>query len=183
MNAEGLPVTVVLSRRPAPGREQDLLGWAGRIVAAAGRFPGHLGAEVFPPDPPERPDLVMAFSFANAAALSAWEHSHERQALLDESRSLVVGEARAHTASGFEGIFAQVPGQPVAPPPRWKTAVVIGLALYPVSLLLAWLLAPHLTGWNVVARVALTTLIVVPYMSWLGVPYLSRWLRPWLQRG
>ncbi len=182
-SAGALPVTVVLSRRPAPGREQDLLEWAGRMVEAAGRFPGHLGAEIFPPDAPDHPDLVVAFSFANAAALSDWEHSDARRAQLDAARDLVVGEARAHSVSGFEGIFSYAPGQAVVPPPRWKTAIVIGLAIYPMSLLLGWLLAPHLSSWNVALRVLVTTLIVVPYMSWLGVPYLSRWLRGWLQRG
>jgi antibiotic biosynthesis monooxygenase (ABM) superfamily enzyme len=34
-----------------------------------------------------------------------------------------------------------------------------------------------------VPRVLLTTVIVVPYMSWVGVPYLTRWLRPWLRAG
>jgi antibiotic biosynthesis monooxygenase (ABM) superfamily enzyme len=178
----GLPVTVVLARRPAPGREQDLLDWAGRIVEAASRFPGHLGAQVFPPDASDHPDLVVAFSFATAAALSEWEHSDERRVLLDAAKSLVVGEARAHTVSGFEGIFSYAPGQAVGPPPRWKTAVVIGLAIYPMSLLLGWLLAPHLADWNVALRVLATTLIVVPYMSWLGVPYLSRWMSGWLHR-
>ena len=178
----GLPVTVVLSRRPAPGREQDLLEWAGRIVEAASRFPGHLGAQVFPPDAPDHPDLVVAFSFSTAEELSDWEHSGERRALLDAAKSLVVGEARAHTVSGFEGIFAFTPGQAVTPPPRWKTALVIGLAIYPMSLLLSWLLVPHLADWNVALRVLATTLVVVPYMSWLGVPYLSRWMSGWLHR-
>jgi antibiotic biosynthesis monooxygenase (ABM) superfamily enzyme len=182
-SAGALPVTVVLSRRPAPGREHDLLEWAGRIVEAASRFPGHLGAQVFPPDAPDHPDLVVAFSFSTAAELSDWEHSDERRVLLEAAKSLVVGEARAHTVSGFEGIFAYTPGQAVTPPPRWKTAIVIGLAIYPMSLLVGWLLAPHVADWNVALRVLVTTLIVVPYMSWLGVPYLSRWLGGWLRRG
>jgi antibiotic biosynthesis monooxygenase (ABM) superfamily enzyme len=182
-SAGPLPVTVVLSRRPAPGRADDLREWANRIVEAASRFPGHLGAQVFPPDAPDHPDLVVAFSFSDAAALSEWEHSDERRVQLEAAKSLVVGEARAHTVSGFEGIFAHLPGQAVVPPPRWKTAVVIGLALYPISLLLNWALTPHLASWNVALRVLATTLIVVPYMSWVGVPYLSRWLRSWLHRG
>ncbi len=52
-----------------------------------------------------------------------------------------------------------------------------------MSLLVGWLLAPHLATWNLLLRVLLTTSLIVPYMSWLGVPYLSRWLRVWLQSG
>jgi uncharacterized protein len=181
-SAGALPVTVVLSRRPAPGREQDLLAWADRMTKAAGRFPGHLGAQIYPPDAPDHPDLVIAFSFSTAAELSDWEHSDERRAHLEAARDLVVGEARAHSVSGFEGIFSYAPGQSVVPPPRWKTAIVIGLAIYPMSLLVSWLLGPYLADWNVALRVLATTLIVVPYMSWLGVPYLSRWMSGWLHR-
>lgn len=177
---EGLPVSVVISRTPAPGREQDLLDWARGIQRAASDFPGHLDAQIYPPHAPDRQDLVMAFSFANAETLSVWEHSDVRRDWLKRADELIVGEARTHAASGFEGIFAHAPGKPVMPPPRWKTATIIALALYPMSLLLNWLLAPHVTSWNIFLRVLVTTAIIVPYMAWVGVPYLSKWLRSWL---
>lgn len=176
-----LPVTVVISRTPAPGREQELVAWAEGISAAANAFPGHLGAHIYPPEQSDCGDLVLAFSFENAEALSAWEHSSERQDWLDRAQSLVVGEATTHAVSGFEGIFAHAKGSAVVPPPRWKTAVIIALALYPVSLLIAWLLAPHTASWNILLRVLLNVVIIVPYMAWLGVPYLSRWLHGWLR--
>ena len=178
---EGLPVTVVLSRRPAPGREDDLVAWAHGISEAASAFPGHLGAVVYPPNAPDCDDLVLAFSFADADQLRAWERSDVRREWLDRSRPLVAGEVRAaHAASGFEGIFSHAPGQVVTPPPRWKTAAIIALALYPVSLLLNWLLGPHIATWNIWLRVLLNVAIIVPYMAWVGVPYLTTWLRGWL---
>lgn len=182
-DAAGLPVTVVISRTPAPGREQDLVEWAHGITEAASSFRGHLGAQVYPPQAPDRADMVLAFSFSDAEALSVWEHSDVRRDWLQRAESLIVGEARTHAASGFEGIFSHAPGQPVMPPPRWKTATIIALALYPMSLLLNWLLGPHIAGWNIWLRVLLTTAIIVPYMAWVGVPYLSKWLRGWLRPG
>jgi len=175
-----LPVSVVISRTPMPGREDDLLAWADGISRAAHTYPGHLDARLYPPDQTDTGDLVLAFSFADAASLSAWEHSDERSSWLEKLDGLVAGEATTHSISGFEGIFAHAPGQPVVPPPRWKTATIIALALYPVSLLLTWLLAPHTASWNIFLRVLLTVLIIVPYMAWVGVPYLTRWLRGWL---
>jgi uncharacterized protein len=178
--AAGLPVTVVISRRPRTGREGELLAWANGIVDAAKGFPGHLGAEVFPPNPPDCDDLVMAFSFSNADTLTAWEHSDERSQWLARAETLIAGEARTHAVSGFEGIFARGPGNSVVPPARWRTAAIIALALYPMSLLLAWVLAPHVTSWNVALRVLLNVAIVVPYMAWIGVPFLTRRLSGWL---
>ena len=97
-SAGALPVTVVLSRRPAPGREQDLLAWADRMTKAAGRFPGHLGAQIYPPDAPDHPDLVIAFSFSTAAELSDWEHSDERRAHARARHATSSSERRGRTA-------------------------------------------------------------------------------------
>ena len=63
------------------------------------------------------------------------------------------------------------------------TRVVIACALFPMSLLLNWLLMPHLSTWNVALRVALSTIVIVPWMVWAGVPWVSRWLKPWLTGG
>ncbi len=86
----------------------------------------------------------------------------------------------AHAVSGFEDLFAPSVHATTTPPPRWKTGIVIALALFPMSLLLNWLLMPHLSSWNVVLRVALSVAMIVPWMIYLGVPYLTKWLRPWL---
>ncbi|WP_088286593.1 antibiotic biosynthesis monooxygenase [Kineosporia sp. A_224] len=177
-----LPVSVVVSRRPAPGREADLERWARGIVAAASGFPGHLGAQVYPASPPDRDDLVIAFSFTDAHSLSDWEHSEVRRDWLARSAALVAGPSQAHSVSGFESLFRAV-GEPAGTPapPRWKTALVIALALFPASLLLNWLVTPHLTAWPLPARILLSTVVIVPWMVWGGVPWLSRLLRPWLR--
>ena len=173
-----LPVTAVVSRRPAPGREQELEDWARGIVAVAEQFEGHLDAQVYPAGP-DRDDLVIAFSFASAEALSAWERSEERRAWVRRAEPLVAGPATSHALSGFESIFA-APLRTSSPPPRWKTAVVIATALYPASFVLTWLLAPRVADLPLWLRVLLTVALVVPWMTWLGVPGVSRLLRRWL---
>lgn len=175
-----LPVTVVISRVPRPGREDDLVAWAEGVSTAAQDFPGHLDARIYPPSASDRGELVVAFSFESAEALTAWEHSEVRATWLRRLEGLVVGETTTHSVSGFEGIFSHAPGQAVIPPPRWKTATIIGLALYPVSLVINWLLGPLMADWNLFVRVLVMVLIIVPYMAWVGVPYLTRWLRGWL---
>lgn len=127
-------------------------------------------------------DVIVAFTFDSAAELQAWESSLERTSRLTELEGLVAGEATTHAVSGFEGIFAHPARGTVIPPPRWKTAVVIAVALYPASLALAWLLGPLTEHWPLILRQLLTVALVVPYMAWVGVPYLTRWLRGWLNR-
>jgi uncharacterized protein len=177
-----LPVTVVIARTPKPGHEAELLAWANDIQPVAATYPGHLGAQIITPTGAAPGEVIVVFSFESAASLQAWETSEDRASWLRKLDGIVEGEARTHAVSGFESLFAHQSSQPVYPPPRWKTATVIALALYPMSLVLNWLLAPHLLHWNIWLRVALTTVIVVPYMAWVGVPYLTKWLRPWLHQ-
>lgn len=175
-------MTVAIARTPAPGREEELVTWAHGIASAAEAYDGHLGARILRTGDEPTADVVVAFSFDSAEHLQAWEGSSVRADWLRRLEGLVVGAATTHAVSGFESIFSRSGTGPVSPPPRWKTAVVIGLALYPASVLLGWALGPVTQGWSVWARALLTTLLVVPYMAWVGVPYLSRALRRWLHR-
>ena len=126
--------------------------------------------------------MVVAFSFDSTEHLTAWEGSEVRASWLQRLDGLVAGAATTHSVSGFESIFSGSRGAPAAPPPRWKTAVIIALALYPASVLLGWALGPTMQPWSVWVRALVTTVVVVPYMAWVGVPYLSRALRAWLYR-
>jgi hypothetical protein len=174
-----LPVTVVVSRRPAPGREHDLELWAQGLLDLAARFPGHLAGEVMRTQDPEG-DLVVAISWANADAVHFWERSDERDAHLARADELLVGPARPELVTGFESIFA--PSASTTAVPRWKTAVVIALAIYPASLVVNLALGPALGSTPLPLRVLVTTAILVPFMVWAGVPWLTRRLDGWLHR-
>jgi antibiotic biosynthesis monooxygenase (ABM) superfamily enzyme len=67
-------------------------------------------------------------------------------------------------------------------PPRWKTAVVVWLAIYPSITLLLWLVGPAIQGWPLALRTLVITVGVVPLMVYLLVPAAQRLLAPWLRR-
>lgn len=180
-----LPVTVVVSRQPKPGREADLVAWAHAVAEAASAFPGHLGAQVFAPRPPDRSDLVIVFSFRTARELADWEHSAVRQEWLARADAISQGAQHGHALTGFESIFAPSVGATKSPPPRWKTGVIIGLALFPLSLLLNLVVTPYLPASgnvlvDVLVRVTVSVLVIVPYMVYFAVPRLTKALRGWL---
>ena len=64
-------------------------------------------------------------------------------------------------------------------PPRWKTAVVVWLAIYPSITLILWLLGPKIQGWPLAVRTLVITAGVVPLMVYLLVPVFQRLLTPW----
>lgn len=177
-----LPVTAVIARRPWPGRESELGQWADGFVAAAGEFEGYVEARIYPPTPPENDDLVIAMTFESAAALSVWEHSEVRARMREQARPLVLGRPRSQSMSALDGIFGDGTRTPFTPPPRWKTAIVIVLAIYPFTVLLQWGLSTQIAGWPFWLRALPTSVLAPVYVTWVGAPAVSRLLRKWLQR-
>jgi antibiotic biosynthesis monooxygenase (ABM) superfamily enzyme len=68
-----------------------------------------------------------------------------------------------------------------AMPPRWKTAVLIWLAIYPSITFLLWLAGPQIASWPLPLRTLALTAVLVPLMVFLLIPAIQRLLAPWLR--
>lgn len=102
MDRRTLP-TVIVARRAAHGREFDFERWLRRLADAAGHAPGHLGAEIQPPDTSHPSEWVIVYRFESVACLDDWLGSDERRELLHEGGDLVDGAAREQIiATGTE---------------------------------------------------------------------------------
>lgn len=170
------PVTVVFSWDVRPGREADFEEWAHGITAAATRRPGHLGATwLRPPDQSQRYHTILRFS--DADRLGAWLDSAEREQWIRK----LDGVAREHRdrTSGMETWFS-LPGQLGASPPKTRMVAVTLLAVYPLSLLFQWLVAPLTQTWPLPLRAFAFPLIMVPLLTYVVMPGMSRLFRRWL---
>jgi antibiotic biosynthesis monooxygenase (ABM) superfamily enzyme len=81
-----------------------------------------------------------------------------------------------HRVSGIEGWFGAA-GQR---PPRWKQAVAIWLAFFPVSLLFNFVLGPLLSEMSLLPRIFVSTLCLTPLMVYFFIPLSTRLLAGWL---
>ncbi|WP_191485648.1 antibiotic biosynthesis monooxygenase [Pseudomonas sp. FEN] len=170
------PVTMMVARRVADGRYQDMLAWLHEGELLATDFPGYLGSGVLAP-PPGDNEFQMIFRFSDALTLNAWEHSASRKAWLIRGNDLFAGP-RERRVSGIDGWFGAVGLRP----PRWKQAVAIWLAFFPVSLLFNFGLGPLLAELNLAPRVLLSTLILTPLMVYFFIPLSTHLLAGWLHR-
>jgi len=68
------------------------------------------------------------------------------------------------------------------PPPRWKTAVLIWLAIYPSITLFMLLFGEHLLAIPIPLRTLAITLVLVPLMVFLLLPILQKLFAGWLRR-
>lgn len=68
------------------------------------------------------------------------------------------------------------------PPPKWKTAVLIWVAIYPSITLLSVLFGEQLQHLALPLRTLVMTGILVPLMVFVLLPVLQKLLKPWLHR-
>ena len=84
-----------------------------------------------------------------------------------------------------------MPGQrAVVPPPKWKMALLIILAIYPLLLIVLPLMGtvfdvpylgvPITIGSEFVVRTFVTAVILVTLMTWVAMPFLTKLFRGWL---
>jgi antibiotic biosynthesis monooxygenase (ABM) superfamily enzyme len=87
------PVTTTVTRRVKPGHEASYEGFLEGIIAAAGRFPGYQGVEVFRPSHPG--DVYRTvYRFDSVTDLSRWLDSDEHAAWLARAEPHALGPIR-----------------------------------------------------------------------------------------
>jgi antibiotic biosynthesis monooxygenase (ABM) superfamily enzyme len=178
-DAEG-PVTTTVTRQVKPGHEAAYEQFLDGIIAAASRFPGHLGAEVFRPQTAAAGEYRVVYRFDTAQHLHAWLGSAEHAAWLERAEPHVIGPLRRQVLTGLEAWFT-LPTQPgLPPPPRYKMALVTWMTIFPLITLVVVATAPLLGRLPLVARLAVTTGVTVPLMTWAVMPRVTRLLGWWL---
>ncbi len=86
--------TVVVARRPMPGREAEFEEWLRRLVAAARLAPGHVHSDLQPPNEVHPGEWVILYQFTDAESLQAWLTSAKRDQLVAEAHDLIADEVR-----------------------------------------------------------------------------------------
>jgi antibiotic biosynthesis monooxygenase (ABM) superfamily enzyme len=173
------PVTTTVTRRIKPGHEAAYEEFLTGITAAARAFPGYLGVEVFRPAA-DGGEYRTVYRFDSSADLRGWLDSPERAAWLERAAPHVAGPMRTQFVTGLEGWFT-LPAQPSAPsPPPYKMAIVTWVTIFPLITLIVVAVAPLIGALPVVARLAVTTAVAVPLMTWVIMPRMTRLLHRWL---
>jgi antibiotic biosynthesis monooxygenase (ABM) superfamily enzyme len=173
------PVTTTVTRRVRPGHEAAYEQFLEGIIGAARRFPGYQGVEVFRPAHPGG-DYRTVYRFDSVIDLTRWLDSEEHAAWLARAEPHALGPMRTSFLTGLESWFT-LPDQPGAPaPPPYKMALVTWAAIFPLITLVALALNPLLRELQLVPRLAVTTAITVPLMTWVAMPRVTRALRGWL---
>ena len=174
------PVTTTVTRRIKPGHEVAYEAFLAGISGAAKDFPGYLGVEVFRPASGHGGEYRIVYRFDSLAHLHTWLDSPEHAAWLARAEPHVAGPMRTQVLTGLEGWFT-LPTEPGAPPPPpYKMAVVTWVTIFPLITLVVVATAPLVGSLPLVLRLAVTTAVTVPLMTWVVMPRVTRLLHRWL---
>jgi antibiotic biosynthesis monooxygenase (ABM) superfamily enzyme len=168
-----------VTRRVKPGHEALYEHFLAGINAAASEFPGHLGVEVFRPHSAGG-EYRIVYRFDSSEHLRAWLDSDAHAAWLERAEPHVIGPMHTSFVTGLETWFT-LPEQPgTAPPPPYKMALLTWITIFPLITAIVAITGPRLQGLPLAVRLAITTALTVPLMTWVVMPRVTRLLRRWL---
>ena len=189
MTAANLPhpnelINVVIRHHVRPGAAPRYEEWLGRIMPIAHDFPGHLGTQVIRPTAPAEPYTVV-IRFVDSERLKAWMGSSRRRELIAEIAPVLSSpdSFEAHAGAAF-WFTPTVVGNRT--PVRWKQALLTLVVIYPLTVLVPFLLQPLFDEMPWLGaqpqRGLLITTCMVLLVVYLLMPRLTRWLAVWLTR-
>lgn len=127
------------------------------------------------------PEFIVVVRFESRANLDEWLKSTVRKRFMKEVRAYVHHYTLRRIGSGFEGWFDT--SQNTAAPARWRQALVILSALFPVIMVMRQLLSQIFLMFPLpVAFLILLTLDMV-FLTYVVMPHYSRLMSFWLRPG
>lgn len=179
-NASAGDSVTVLINRVLPSSAQDaFLATLTGLLDEFDRFPGTRGSMVFRRQVGADLEFSILQRFAAAADHDAWLASPgftRWRAAVAPARPT---PDHVHRYSGMEAFF--VSAQAPEAPPRWKMALLLMIAVYPMSLAVAYWLAPALAALPLFAGAFTTSVLMVLAMTYVLVPLLTQLFQRWLQ--
>lgn len=182
--ASQAPVTTVFKHRVRAGSEARYEDWLSGRAQAAARFPGSQGTTILRPTEGGS-EYVVITQFDSTESLEAWLGSADRESWMSRLRAIDICQEDVSTLAGMERWFT-LSHSASALPPRYKTAALVLLGLYPLVLVLDVVLGPLLA--DLPRPVGLLASLSVSVSTMVGsvLPWLTRvfggWLHPCASR-
>ena len=177
------PITMMFTDRVKPEKIKEYEEWLRGIHNEAKKFDGFIEANVIKPTDTVNPEYITLVKFDNQENLTKWKKSSIEAEYLAKLPDLIEHTADMQKASGLELWFNRPKVLVSADPPAfWKQVVLGVITVYPMILILNFILKP-ITGnlpWLAslfISVVVLSSLLTYPVMP-VATKLLSNWLYP-----
>ncbi|WP_040005725.1 antibiotic biosynthesis monooxygenase [Fibrisoma limi] len=176
-------VTTIILQRPYKDQVPAYEEWLREIVPLAQQYEGHRGVNIIRPHG-QTEEYTIVLHFSSEATLRAWLESDTRRQLVEKVRPLLNTEEKIDIKTGLEFWFTPPAARKAAPPV--KQFLITVSAIYPLSMLVPWLLTPLFAAVSFltmpVIKALLTSLIIVGLMTFVIMPRYVKLVAGWLFR-
>ncbi len=173
-------VTATITQRIDPACEQAYEGLLAGIHAEAKAFGGFVRREVVKSRAGQHLEYTHIIHFNSEDTLRRWEHSPQRHKWLTRMSDMAAHTTPLQVLTGLETWFTLSADHAIVPPPRYKMAIVTWLAIFPLITLLSYAMAPVAGSVPMVVRTFVSTLVLVPLMTYVVMPRMTRLFQRWL---
>lgn len=179
MSEPSIPVTTIFTRVVRPGHETQYEEWLTGISRTSSDFAGNRGTTIL--RPADRLEGYVAITqFDTQYNLDDWLESVERANWLAKLGAIDICNEEVTSLAGMERWFTLQGGSNDRMPPNYKTALLILLGLYPVVLVLDFVLSPFLAWLPGPIQLLLSLMVSVSMMVWIVLPLLTQLFLGWL---
>lgn len=173
-------VAFIITHTITAGEEARYEAWLSDILSLVSRAPGYLGREIFRPAQGTR-TYTSILRFDTYDNLNAWAHSDERKAMVSRVSDLLTKGDVHEVRTGVDFWFTP---QYVKPPRPWKQFLLVLSAIYPLTLIVPYLLAP-LFGiatplQSPFVKGLIIAAVIVALMTFVIMPRYTRLVKRWL---
>ena len=176
-----MPVTTVIHQRPKPDAVARYEDWLKEIVPVAQQFAGHRGVNVIRPQAGSDAYTIV-LHFDGSAKLQKWLSSDVRKRLIEKIQPFMRTTEDIEIKTGLEFWFTPLAGGKHAK--AYKQFLVTLSAIFPLTVIIPWLLQPVFTWLPVLALPIVSQfvvgVIIVGLMTWAIMPYYTRLISRWL---
>lgn len=149
------------------------------VLAELDNYPGFREREILEAVDGIQSETVVILTFDDASSLRGWLESDERKQLLSRLDPHIEGTYTTNVLGGFAGWFTF---DSATEPSRWKQALVVLIALFPIALLITFIRSQLWPGAPMILAVFVGNVIGISLLTWVVMPPLTRHLAGWLRR-
>jgi antibiotic biosynthesis monooxygenase (ABM) superfamily enzyme len=175
------PVTIMFTDHVKPDKIAQYEAWSAGTHGDAKRFPGYVSVDVIRPNENSHPEYTTLVKFDNCENLKHWRDSASLTTWLEQLPVLLSGNTYAQTSVGLQLWFDRpnIP-QMLTEPPLWKQVAIGVMCVYPLILLLNWILEPIVSVFPEKLALLLNVISLSALLTYPVMPWVTRLLRPWL---
>lgn len=146
-SADGL-ATMLVTDRVELKRVRGYERWVEGIHGALREQPGFLSVDVVRNGGGEiHAEYLVLVKFDTEANMARWHGSETLRSWLDKQAEITSHRPEFQAATGLETFFDREIAQPSAKPAFWKLVLLSAGCVYPLIILLNWLLALIISSW------------------------------------